>query len=103
MDFKLKLHDDELDRDIVVSYIFEDTQQGGGVTDSNSQEDSTSGLLPPVLIGGGLLVLFVLLALLARRRGGEESDQPRLDEHVTNQDESNASSGGLLARAERLK
>jgi len=103
MDFKLKLHDDELDRDIVVSYIFEDTQQGGGVTDSNSQEDSTSGLLPPVLIGGGLLVFLVLLALLARRRGGEESDPSGLDEHVTNQDERNASSGGLLARAERLK
>ena len=103
MDFKLKLHDDELDRDIVVSYIFEDTQQGGGVTDSNSQEDSTSGLLPPVLIGGGLLVLLILLALLARRRGGEESDPSGLDEHVTNQDERNASPGGLLARAERLK
>lgn len=102
-DFKLKLHDDELDRDIVVSYIFEDTQQGGGVTDSNSQEDSTSGLLPPVLIGGGLLVLLVLLALLARRRGGEESDPSELDEHVMNQDERNTSSGGLLARAERLK
>jgi hypothetical protein len=103
MDFKLKLYDDELERNIVVSYIYEDTQQGGGVTDSNSQEDSTSGLLTPVLIGGGLLVLLVLLALLARRHGRDESDPTGFDEHATNQDEGNASSGGLLARAERLK
>ena len=58
---------------------------------------------PQITLSPPALVLFVLLALLARRRGGEESDQPRLDEHVTNQDERNTSSGGLLARAERLK
>ena len=103
MDFKLKLHDDELNHDIVVSYIFEDTQQGGEVTDSNSQEDTASGLLPSVLIGGGLLVLFILITLLFRRRGGEESDLPSMEHDVTQEDEVKTSSGGLLARAERLK
>ena len=103
MDFKLKLHDDELDRDIIVSYIFDDTQQGGAVTDSNSNEDSASGLLPSVLIGGGLLVLFILVALLVRRRGGDESDLSLAEQDTSDEDEIKPSSGGLLARAERLK
>ena len=103
MDFKLKLHDDELDRDIIVSYILDDTQQGGAVTDSNSNEDSASGLLPSVLIGGGLLVLFILVALLVRRRGGDESDLSLAEQDTSDEDEIKPSSGGLLARAERLK
>ena len=103
MEFKLKLHDDELDRDIVVTYIFEDTQQGDGGSESEIKDDDVSGLLPSVLVGGGLVVLVILVALLLRRRGGTDDDLPAAPHVDSGEQEPRPVSGGLLARAERLK
>ncbi len=104
---ELEVYDDELERSVIATKVFEPTSSdAGGDEQDDSNEDSAEGGLA-LIVGAGGLVLVVLggvAFVLIRSRASDEvasSLPPDAEDSstVTGSDKGS----GLLARAERLK
>ena len=103
---KLEVYDDELQRSVVSTFVFDPTL--GNTTNDGQGEtvgDESSGATGALLVGAGLALLAVLVVavvMFSRSRGPRTSERGVSTAPETEQP-TERSSGGLLERANRLK
>ena len=99
---QLTLLDEELAQEVIAAYVVDLTAPAPSTSGSGDEASGEGDLRTMVLVGVMLLMVAVLLLLVARQRGGGASagSLQVVEEQEVQQ---LASSGGLLARVERLK
>ena len=99
---QLTLLDEELDQEVIAAYVVDLTAPNPSTSGSADEASGEGALLSVALVGAMLVVVAVLLLQVIRQRGGGASaNSLQVAEEMDAQQ--TVSSGGLLARVDRLK